>query len=237
MNVTNLFHNCMFQKYAGLLFLIFLLGISCRSEPDKVQRVIANSGQNGQELVKVIKHYRDLGDNEKLRAAYFLIENLPFHTHFVGEGVANYKKLFSKLLNVPEARREEFELIWDSLKAEEGKVFPGAIRPADDVATISSKFLIAHIEAAFRAWKYPWARHLTFQEFCDYILPYKVVNEEPAEWNMDIQQKYNWLTGAMRGSSDVYEACLKVNDDLKKTFKIRSFPFQWDVTYKELNEI
>ncbi|MDD6209417.1 MAG: hypothetical protein PUB21_02300 [Bacteroidales bacterium] len=46
-----------------------------------------------------------------------------------------------------------------------------------DTAIVTSQDLINNVDLAFEAWQRPWAKHLTFQEFCAYILPYRFENE------------------------------------------------------------
>ena len=49
-----------------------------------------------------------------------------------------------------------------------------------DVEIIRSDFLIANIEKAFSQWKEgEWATHVSFQDFCEYLLPYKAVELQP----------------------------------------------------------
>lgn len=183
----------MYKLLANFCALLFFLHLSCRPVPKKVRNVIENSSKNRKELEKVISHYKNLGNPEKLSSAYFLIQNLPSHSHYKGTGVENYKNAFSELINTPEDRKEELNTIWDSLKAGYGKKFPGLYYPVDDVDVLDSAYLVKHIDAAFEAWSYPWAKHLKFEAFCEYILPYKLVSEEPNQWIKNIQHKYRWL--------------------------------------------
>lgn len=51
-----------------------------------------------------------------------------------------------------------------------------------DLEHITAGFLIKNIDEAFHAWRtYPWAKHLTFGQFCEYLLPYKI-STEPLEY-------------------------------------------------------
>ena len=69
---------------SGIFFLSFLLvSASCNghSELDKALRL---SGDNRIELEKVIRHFsQDTSDSLKLKAALFLIENMPGHCSVV----------------------------------------------------------------------------------------------------------------------------------------------------------
>ena len=52
-----------------------------------------------------------------------------------------------------------------------------------DVSVITADYLISNIDLAFYAWKeYPWCRNLSFEEFCEEILPYRMRNEPLENW-------------------------------------------------------
>src|SRR5690606_32711318 len=106
-----------------------------------------------------------------------------------------------------------------------------------DIQMLKADELIKHIDAAFNAWNYPWAKGLTFDEFCEYILPYKLLNEKPDFWNSRVQQEYHWVLDSMKKNEDPYDACIVVNNHIKTFFKFVKFPTVWDVNYGELNSI
>ena len=48
-----------------------------------------------------------------------------------------------------------------------------------DSKIMTADYLIWSIDEAFRTWKQgKWARHLSFDEFCEFLLPYKVVETQ-----------------------------------------------------------
>ena len=51
-----------------------------------------------------------------------------------------------------------------------------------DSEVVDADYLAENIEYAFMAWELPWARDLSFEEFCRYLLPYKMGNEAPERW-------------------------------------------------------
>ena len=46
-----------------------------------------------------------------------------------------------------------------------------------DINIIDAEYLAENIDYAFRAWELPWAKDLSFEDFCQYLLPYKMGNE------------------------------------------------------------
>lgn len=44
--------------------------------------------------------------------------------------------------------------------------------------TVDSAFLVNHIEWAFKVWReQPWGKHVDFDTFYEYILPYRIGDE------------------------------------------------------------
>ncbi|WP_146166530.1 hypothetical protein ABZR88_08605 [Mucilaginibacter yixingensis] len=196
-----------------------------------------SSGAYGQRFLKVIQHYQRSGEQTKLQAAYVILANLKGQTHTTGPGVVGYQSLFHQLLTVPEAHKKDYETIWDSLTNAAPDIHLSDVAEREDFKTITPDYLIAHIDAAFRAWQMPWAKSLSFNDFCAYILPYKLVDELPSSWMQTVQKRYHWLADSMKGSTDAYKACLLLNNDLKNNFTIRSFPSMWDSGFPELDAI
>lgn len=64
------------------------------------------------------------------------------------------------------------------LRRRAARAFDGAggIRPEFDAATLDRGFLIRHIDHAFEVFGYPWCRDLSFDEFCEKVLPYRIGN-------------------------------------------------------------
>src|SRR5437016_3981941 len=113
------------RGFLYFLLCVTILFIACNAVPNSVQQVLDRSENNKNELEKVIDHYRKQNNKLKLKAAYFLITNLPYHYHYEGKGVENYKKLFSIITGVPNERKKYLNSIWDSLTNQFGEKFPG----------------------------------------------------------------------------------------------------------------
>lgn len=61
-------------------------------------------------------------------------------------------------------------------------IIKSGLRVQEDIKVIKSGFLIANIDSAFRVWREkPWASHVGFDDFCEYILPYTVGQYQPLE--------------------------------------------------------
>ena len=86
-----------------------------------------------------------------------------------------------------------------------------------DIDVISSKYLIENIDLAFKVWKEPWACHFTFDEFCEYILPYRILHEPISDWRKYLYEKYSWVKDSLKNVSDTEELVLHLNDLIAKT--------------------
>lgn len=187
--------------------------------PADVTRVLDKAGDNRGELQAVLQHYRDRGDSLGLRAAEFLIANMEEQgfTRFAlfdttGTEVAldilaypNYDALLSAV---------------DSLEAWHGKLDFDRKEQRDDVQAITASFLIEQIDLALRAWQEkPWAQHLTFDQFCAYVLPYRGSGEALEAWRPFFLARYAGLEQRMEDPSDPVEAARLINDDLRHWFR------------------
>ena len=72
----------------------------------------------------------------------------------------------------------------------------GAKKKVMDVEVIDADYLAENIEYAFRAWELPWARDVSFEDFCRYLLPYKMGNEAPERWRSEVWEEYASLREA-----------------------------------------
>ncbi|MDR3219020.1 MAG: hypothetical protein LBU22_08620 [Dysgonamonadaceae bacterium] len=60
-----------------------------------------------------------------------------------------------------------------------------------DRQIIDSHVLVGNINRAFQTWNaYPWAKRVPKDVFLNYLLPYKVYGEKPADWRSFFQSKY-----------------------------------------------
>lgn len=152
-------------------FILISLFCSCRNNVDYLEYALISAGRNRPQLEQVLEHYKD--DPEKLAAAKFLIENMPAHYSYQGEDINRYYELAYKIITSNLTPKEQR----DSLLSISEKQFLGLEhRTIPDVKVITSDFLIHNIDAAFEKWKScEWVSHLTFDDFCEWLLPYKAV--------------------------------------------------------------
>ncbi|MGN7885424.1 transglutaminase-like domain-containing protein [Dyadobacter sp. 22481] len=210
-----------------LIFGFALLLGACRSNNGKIGDVLEQSGDNRSELEAVIQHYsKDKKDSLKLKAANFLITNMPNHYSYKDDNLDKFNKIFD-LISRREAVKPfsgnyvfpETDRMWDSIARKTGQLDGYGLNVISDCEVISAKLLIENIDYAFMAWELPWAQHLTFDEFCEYVLPYRFQDEALESWRPTFWKKYAWLKDSMAGSDDPVKACALINNDIKRWFR------------------
>lgn len=236
------------KNYLSITILVTFLGCTFDSSnnynldsgldlnTNNLEAALLESGSNRNELEKVLNYYEKRGDKKRLEAAKFLISNLPGQFHFVGSREDEFYHSFKKMNYIMNHDSSKyFPDVWDSLESQISIRKDLKLRKVDDINVIKSEFLIENIETSFEAWNYPWAKKLTFEEFCHYLLPYKLKNERPTLWKSKIQKKYDWLSDSSNNTTDLMKVCTLINNDLKKWFYFASLDCGYDVSYDDLD--
>lgn len=191
-------------------FLIFQLFFSgCYSPyPDMVIDALKASKANKEELEKVLEYYRGK-DDEKYKAACFLIENMPYHQSqnemqlSVGHEV--YFKVADSLYNVyygdmtaTQINKLNF-IVPDSVCEYLSEQYALLSEPVitdgvPDIEKVNAKFLIDNIETAFKVWRQsPLLKNMSFDEFKEFVLPYRTTSECLLYKRSELYNRYNPL--------------------------------------------
>lgn len=211
-----------------------------------VQDMPKQTQGNRWELYRTLAYYKYIElDTLKYAAACFLIENMPYHHsrariyrdndtleqwrnetdsiyYSIVQGVKVDKLPWDSLRQIKKARREMIEA--DTL--------PDPIIDYNmlcDITELDFKFLTDHIDNAFRVWhESPFARNLTFDEFKEYILPYRCVEgygfSETGKIYHDLFAKYVMAdsTADLRTTIEYYNAAINNLRDMNgKTHRTR----------------
>ena len=174
-----------------LLSLIFLSSCIKDQKNSHLKQSLEYAGENRAELEKVLEHYSvSPGDSLKLTAAKFLIENMAMYYTVKSKSLDRHYAYMDSVF----ADGRPYESInWFVIQWHIDNYTPPVINDkiiTPDVQYISADILIDNIDNAFEAWKNPWAKHLTFEEFCEYLLPYKVKDEIPDFWRTEFKDFY-----------------------------------------------
>ncbi|MFI0429525.1 transglutaminase domain-containing protein [Mariniflexile sp. HMF6888] len=202
----------------GHLIIALLLLTSCGKSSKKLNHALELSGNNKQELQKVLNHYSEREEDKlKYKAAVFLIENMPKKTYrtyspFLDEfmhrvdNINNYLEVHNLNKGID---NDDLNKIWGRCKRRGSSEL---FEQKYDLLTINSELLIDNIDEAFLVWeKVPWASSFTFEQFCEYVLPYRSSDEYPTMWRKEINQKYNWAL-EKNSKKSIVEIVKQIND-------------------------
>lgn len=196
-----------------LYIIINSIFFSC-SQPKnyRLQYALEFAENNRAELEKVLGYFEN--DLEKWNAAKYLIENMPQHFSYSGEPIENIKKGFTYVL-------KDSNNLSDSLLYTLNSFSYNELDKIYDAKVISSNYLINHIEWAFKHWKNrPWNKNLSFDDFCEYLLPYRLGFEPLENWQEQYEDKYAPILDSLYMGTDVIEAANLLNQHIGKTEKI-----------------
>lgn len=170
---------------------------------------------NRGELEKVLLHYKDSG--QKYDAACFLIENMP--------KCYSYKGWLIDTLRYWKSTTDSFGNI-DNKQVVKWEKYPASMMNKEyDIHVITADYLIRNIDQAFEAWKKrPWNKNLSFDDFCELILPYRIGDETLEDWRSAYSQEFSFLLDSVYTGTDMLEAVNVVLDHIKE----RGFRFNID---------
>lgn len=210
----------MIKKYLSYL-LILLFFISCHRYSPGIREALDSAGKNRLELEKVLNYYsQSPADSLKYRAACFLIENMPGHYSYSNTQQLNelYDRIDSVIQSCKNDSLKDVKILLTDLFSEYSSL---NLKTVPDVNIITSKYLIDNIEKSFDLWlNGEWATHVGFEDFCEYLLPYKIFDGQILDdWKSDLKPEFcgdlNTLHYCDLYQNLAYKACATVNAELK----------------------
>lgn len=215
-----------------IVFIYILLNFSCKEKPLSLVNVLEHSGDNRSELENVINHYKKNKDSLKVKAAEFLISNMQYkhsNTYNYLDEDGNNKLLQFDKYNAKELLRY--------IKEDRGSFRLTSSK--EDIKTIKSNYLIKNIDLAFEVWqRYPWSQHLSFDEFCDQILPYRIVDEPLDDWRSFYYSKHkNELDSLKNANVALSDAIFWFNKKHEKKYISSASIMPGNFSYETFEEI
>ena len=200
--------------FIALVFSIGFLVLNNKQKPLNI--ALDHAGSNRTELEKVVKYYSKVkADSLKLKAARFLISNMKGRLGIEQElQDRSGNKVKFDFSDYCPGEHAKLNRKLDSL----GYRFVQT-KLNYDLQTIQSNYLIENIDLAFEVWQYPWCKHLSFNQFCEYILPYRCQTEPLSNYRKHYKEKFSWLIDSMKNQSDPVEAATILKSCLKKEIK------------------
>jgi hypothetical protein len=212
-----MFLKTVFCFLALLISYAISSGDEIRFPPD-VQAALEKAGANRAELEKVLLQYDRLGDTLKFQAACFLIANMEGHS-YVTYRLADSAGIEIDFSNTDYPNYDSLLKAWEVIE----KVHPDLDfkkkETVDDAKAIGTEYLIGNIDYAFQGWREKrWAKNLSFENFCEYVLPYRGSNEPLEDWRQYFFDKYSGIDTFMTDPSDPIEAARIINKDVMTYF-------------------
>ncbi len=161
------------MRITNYLFYITLsiLIISCSKSDDQKYAHLRK---------KVLEHYQTDSNPLKIKAARFLLDNLKDRYAVDGQRNKVYVDIIQKYYQNADTLHKKLNAIKD---------FPLPSFRINDISSISPDYLIDNIDLAFATWEGTrWKNEISFADFCQYMLPYRLGNEPLESWRKEILQ-------------------------------------------------
>ena len=192
-------------KYIFYLLVSFIT-ISCVRFPADVETALVLADDNRAELELVMEHYRS--DRLKYKAACFLISNIPYHYTVHDEQLEAFKAYLS--------RRSTRARLLAFYERTFGPV-SGNKQIKHDLYHITSEYLIRNIDFSFKVWQEtPWRKSVSFEKFCEELLPYRLSNEPLEDWKEAYYKTFRHMVDTMSQNHDPAIVCQKLMNHINQ---------------------
>jgi hypothetical protein len=181
---------------AAIIYFTPLFAFAQKQYPADVEAVLQQTKTNRSELEKALQYFYATKDQQKINAINFLVSNMDIHaseTYYWADSNGN-KVPFDELKYPDFASSIK---AFDSLKSQYSKIHP-VPQHIPDIDIIKADFLIENTEKAFTAWKKSPTKNISFENFCEYILPYRISVEPLQSWRSNYNNKYQWISDSTK---------------------------------------
>lgn len=199
------------MKY--IVFLTIFVFTACHQnrQLSRLEITLQKAGENRHELENVLVHYKkNPADSLKYLAARFLIENMPGRYSYRSSQLDTLKqRLYKTFITNEYLTAKEAEEWNETYRFQLEKIY--------DLDVVTSEFLIHNIDLSFRIWDdNPWKEKFTFQDFCEYLLPYRIGDEPLEEWKHIYYDRYRPILDSLYQGRDIVEAGTAITGYLKQ---------------------
>lgn len=208
----------------SLILIMCLLSFTCNKPVGKSQNDKLVHYKNKFRLAYA--HFKHPKDSLKFKALNYIISNLPYQYHTTSITLAKYD---SVLLTNQNRDEGYLKRKLDSLTL----IYGNNINLVSDSKVITNTYLINNIDAAFKSWEYKWGgTKLSFTDFCEYILPYKLENEKPEYWRDSLINLYKWVHNSLDSQNNLFNNVEVINKQSKAFNFTSGYDYPIDIGYK-----
>lgn len=200
--------------------IIYFFITGCTRYPDKTKQALHEfSKENRKKFEIILEHYKSPKDSLKFKAACFLIENMKGNGAYKGKQLSDFNSIFDVLANKPTDYREnlpwysdELTQLFDSIENIYGRLNFANMYFVKDEDAFTEESFITYIEESFRSWDNPWSRKVvTFDDFLNYVLPYRNFKEPLEPWRERFIEKFKWIYDSISPDEDIVSVAKKLN--------------------------
>ena len=223
----------------SLFALVFILSVSCENNNTACENALDASGANRKEIENVIKYYEKTGDTLKLQASLFLIENMINKHSFVSLNKVNKESLLSYIsnLNDPIHWDPAYSILRKTIDSVLLK-YPQKHMIIPDLEKIDANFLISNIDNAFSEWECSeWKDSYSFNDFCNYVLPYKINNEELNDWRREALKDSIPNEDYLKQNENIYDFGSLLAKHSSIRYNIGMEKVYYPLTFREIKQI
>lgn len=170
---------------------------------DALEIALEKAGKNRREMEKVLEYFHQSPeDSLKYRAARFLIENMPGQITYSNDSINRHMQK----CNPPYSYNRWFACLQVELLQirHTSQLEHNKLQETKDIENLTSKFLIEHIETVFRKLKdCPWSQEIDFEDFCEYLLPYRIGQERVFLWRDSTLNGFDQLQNYIMNYTDI----------------------------------
>lgn len=200
-----------------LLLLAIIVGGCLKNKtpgiPPEVQQSLNKSGIHKPDLMKVLLEFNQPEDSLKLQAAYFLITNLE-NNYTIRMSLSDSS---GNVIDIDPLKFKNYMSIkkyLDSIEMTSEKISYKTDTILLDIENVNSEILIEHINNSYNTWqKSTWNKKYDFSLFCDFILPYRVANEEVELNSNHFKEKYGHI---IQNNLSIVETAILLNNEINK---------------------
>lgn len=203
-------------RQSNLCIIIFVISQGIYSCTDSaLELALEKAGKNRCEMEKVLLHFqKSPKDSLKYLAARFLIENMPGQITYTNDSL-NLLRTQECMFPYSNSRWSIFlqaELLQIRYTSLYGK---DRLKTLEDIESLNSKFLIEHIETVFRKLdSCAWARDINFEDFCEYLLPYRIGQEKVFLWRDSTLDGFSQLQHYVNNYADTRTSAISLSKKL-----------------------
>lgn len=206
--------------------------------PDNIHEVLKLSHNNRKEIEKALDFFINQKDSLKIRSIFFLVGNMADKYSLTP---ANEQDPFHSIILNNHIKEKE---AWDPGKSRLGMALDSVYKTCTDpprpkivrdIEVITGNFLINNVEEAIKIWhRTKKFTECSFDDFCEYILPYRIGNESLSAWREQAYQKFSYLLDSISDPLELTKAIVQVSG-IYYNAGMSKYPFF--PTFSELDQL